>query len=34
MTDEYPAGRYFKRLTALEVMFGDADHHRGRFAEA
>jgi alkylation response protein AidB-like acyl-CoA dehydrogenase len=28
MTDEYPAGRYFKRLTALELMFGDADHHR------
>jgi len=32
MTDEYPAGRYFKRLTVLETMFGDADFHRRRFA--
>lgn len=33
MTDEYPAGRYFKRLTALELMFGDADHFRRIVAE-
>lgn len=32
MTDEYPAGRYFKRLTVLDTMFGDADFHRRRFA--
>lgn len=32
MTDEYPVGRYFKRLTVLETMFGDADFHRRRFA--
>lgn len=34
MTDEYPAGRYFKRLTVLETMFGDADHFRRIAAEA
>ncbi|MCC7046863.1 MAG: acyl-CoA dehydrogenase family protein [Alphaproteobacteria bacterium] len=34
MTDEYPAGRYFKRLTVLEKMFGDADHFRRVVAEA
>lgn len=32
MTDEYPAGRYFKRLTALELLYGDTDWHRRRFA--
>lgn len=32
MTDEYPAGRYFKRLTALELVYGDAAWHRRRFA--
>jgi alkylation response protein AidB-like acyl-CoA dehydrogenase len=32
MTDEYPAGRYFKRLTALELLYGDTDWHRKRFA--
>jgi alkylation response protein AidB-like acyl-CoA dehydrogenase len=32
MTDEYPVGRYFKRLTALELLYGDADWHRRRFA--
>lgn len=32
MTDEYPVGRYFKRLTVLETLFGDADWHRRRFA--
>lgn len=34
MTDEYPAGRYFKRLTALELLFGDGDHYRRIVAEA
>ncbi|MGQ0677105.1 MAG: acyl-CoA dehydrogenase family protein [Rhodospirillales bacterium] len=32
MTDEYPAGRYFKRLTALELLYGDTDWHLARFA--
>jgi alkylation response protein AidB-like acyl-CoA dehydrogenase len=32
MTDEYPAGRYFKRLTALELLYGDTDWHARRFA--
>jgi alkylation response protein AidB-like acyl-CoA dehydrogenase len=27
MTMEYKAGHYFKRLTAIDTMFGDADHH-------
>ena len=27
MTMEYPAGHYFKRLTAIDTLFGDADHH-------
>ncbi len=32
MTAEYPAGRYFKRLTALELLYGDMDWHHKRFA--
>ena len=27
MTMEYSAGHYFKRLTAIDTLFGDADHH-------
>jgi alkylation response protein AidB-like acyl-CoA dehydrogenase len=27
MTMEYKGGHYFKRLTMIEVMFGDTDHH-------
>jgi pimeloyl-CoA dehydrogenase small subunit len=27
MTMEYKAGHYFKRLTAIDTTFGDADHH-------
>jgi pimeloyl-CoA dehydrogenase small subunit len=27
MTMEYKAGHYFKRLTMIDVAFGDADHH-------
>lgn len=27
MTEEYGAGAYFKRLTVLENLFGDTDHH-------
>lgn len=33
MTDEYPIGHYFKRLMALDVMFGDANYHLNRFAK-
>ncbi|MBL8703884.1 MAG: acyl-CoA dehydrogenase family protein [Rhodospirillales bacterium] len=33
MTDDYVAGRYFKRLTVLEQMFGDAEHFRRVVAE-
>jgi pimeloyl-CoA dehydrogenase small subunit len=27
MTHEYAIGHYFKRLTAIDTLFGDADHH-------
>ena len=32
MTNEYVAGHYLRRLTAIEKMFGDIDYHLGRFA--
>lgn len=32
MTDEYDAGLYLKRAAVLEVMWGNAAHHRDRFA--
>jgi len=32
MTDELNVGHYFKRLTAIDTMFGDSDHHLARFA--
>ncbi|MFQ5935714.1 MAG: acyl-CoA dehydrogenase, partial [Acidiferrobacterales bacterium] len=32
MTDELPVGHYFKRLTMIDTMFGDADYHLQRFA--
>jgi alkylation response protein AidB-like acyl-CoA dehydrogenase len=31
MTDEYAIGHYAKRLLAIDTLFGDADHHLGRF---
>jgi len=34
MTNEYVAGHYLRRLTAIEKMFGDIDYHIGRFATA
>lgn len=34
VTDEAPISHYFKRLTVLELAFGDADHHLGRFSDA
>ena len=33
MTNEYIAGHYFKRLTMIDIAFGNADHHLARFAE-
>ncbi|HYB08548.1 MAG TPA: acyl-CoA dehydrogenase family protein [Alphaproteobacteria bacterium] len=33
MTDELAVGHYFKRLAAIDVQFGNADHHERRFAE-
>ncbi len=29
VTDEYVASHYFKRLTVLEMSFGDTLHHLG-----
>lgn len=31
MTDELNVGHYFKRLTMIDTMFGDVDHHLRRF---
>ena len=33
MTDELKVGHYFKRLTMIDLTFGDQDHHTKRFAE-
>ena len=34
MTMEYKAGHYFKRLTMIDMAYGDADHHLRRLAAA
>jgi alkylation response protein AidB-like acyl-CoA dehydrogenase len=34
ITMEYIGGHYFKRLTTIDRLFGDADHHLARFADA
>jgi alkylation response protein AidB-like acyl-CoA dehydrogenase len=34
MTFEYSAGHYFKRLTMIDLTFGDADHHLRALARA
>ena len=34
MTMEYKVGHYFKRITAIDAMFGDADHHVGEVGRA
>lgn len=34
VTNEYIAGHYMRRLTAIEKSFGDIDYHIGRFAAA
>lgn len=33
VTNELPAAHYFKRLTMIEVAFGDTDHHLQRFVD-
>ncbi|TNE38230.1 MAG: pimeloyl-CoA dehydrogenase small subunit [Alphaproteobacteria bacterium] len=33
MTDEYSIGHYFKRLTTIEMLFGNTDYHFKKFAE-
>lgn len=33
VTDEAQVSHYFKRLTVLELAFGDADHHLGRYSD-
>jgi alkylation response protein AidB-like acyl-CoA dehydrogenase len=33
ITDEASISHYFKRLTTINLMFGDADHHVGRFSD-
>ncbi|HEY3852177.1 MAG TPA: acyl-CoA dehydrogenase family protein, partial [Steroidobacteraceae bacterium] len=32
MTDELEVSHWFKRLTAIEILFGDGDFHLQRFA--
>ena len=32
MTMEYKVGHYFKRVTMIDTMFGDADYHLGVLA--
>jgi alkylation response protein AidB-like acyl-CoA dehydrogenase len=34
VTAEYKVGHAFKRLTAIDALFGDADHHLDILAEA
>ena len=34
MTMEASIGHYFKRVTMIDSLFGDADHHLGLLAEA
>jgi pimeloyl-CoA dehydrogenase small subunit len=34
MTMEYKVGHYFKRVTAIDATFGDADHHLGLLAKS
>lgn len=34
MTAEYAVGHYFKRMTMIDIAFGDSDHHLARLAES
>jgi hypothetical protein len=31
MSEEYKVGHYFKRMTAVERLLGDADYHIARY---
>jgi alkylation response protein AidB-like acyl-CoA dehydrogenase len=33
VTDEYVSSHYFKRLTAMEMQFGDSLHHLGEVSQ-
>ena len=33
MSDELNVGHYMKRLMMIDLLFGNADHHRKRFAD-
>ena len=33
MTMEYAVGHYFKRMSMIEILFGDADTHLAKLAE-
>jgi alkylation response protein AidB-like acyl-CoA dehydrogenase len=33
VVDEHIVSHYFKRLTMIDIMFGDADYHLGRFSD-
>jgi alkylation response protein AidB-like acyl-CoA dehydrogenase len=33
MTHEYAAGHYFKRLTMIDALFGNVDHHLACYGE-
>jgi hypothetical protein len=32
MTDELNVGHYFKRVTMIDTLYGNADHHLKRYA--
>ncbi len=34
VTDEMPISHYFKRLTMINILFGDADHHLSKVSDA
>jgi pimeloyl-CoA dehydrogenase small subunit len=34
MTEEYPVGHYFRRLSMIELLFGDTQHHLAALAES
>jgi alkylation response protein AidB-like acyl-CoA dehydrogenase len=34
ITMEYKVGHLFKRVTMIDTLFGDADHHLAKLAEA
>jgi alkylation response protein AidB-like acyl-CoA dehydrogenase len=34
MASEYPVGHYFRRLTAIDLLLGDADHHLATLVDA